>query len=295
MAPRRTRRAPEFSTRFKIVFGVVAVLLFAAGIYFGLQIARPPERPDLDTALGEPEPPSGETETAPGEPAEEQLPEPGPRAALVVDDLGRSLEEVAALEKLGVPITYSVLPYETLTSEVVEDLHRRGAEVLCHLPMAAKNGANPGPGALSAEMAPAELRALTRRALAAVDGAVGVNNHMGSGFMPDERATRIVLEVIAGEGLFFIDSRTSADTKGFEVARRLGMPALERQVFLDTERDREFIRGQFAELVRRVEAGENVVAIAHPYPETVEVLAAELPRARSRGVEFVKVSELFGT
>ena len=41
------------------------------------------------------------------------------RVALVIDDLGRSLADVDTLERLGVPLTYAVLPYESQTPEVV--------------------------------------------------------------------------------------------------------------------------------------------------------------------------------
>lgn len=289
----RNRRGPAVSGRVKILLAIAAAMLFAVGLYFGIELGKPTPRPDLSLELRPPSPdPLPEPPPPPAPPA--VSPGQGPRIAIIIDDLGRSLEELETLGRLGVPLSYAVLPFETQTAEVVAELHRRGEEVLCHLPMEAKNGADPGPGALRAEMPRAELEAATRRALEAVSGAVGANNHMGSGLTPQVEAMATVLEVVREHGLFFVDSRTSADTQAYAVARRLGMPALERQVFLDNERDPELIRRQFEELVHRAEKGEGgVIAIAHPYPETLEVLAAELPKARARGIEIVRVSELF--
>src|SRR4051794_38536774 len=46
----------------------------------------------------------------------------GARIALVIDDLGHDVAELRPLEALGVPVTYSVLPYEPQTPEVVAEL-----------------------------------------------------------------------------------------------------------------------------------------------------------------------------
>ena len=50
-----------------------------------------------------------------------------------------------------------------------------------------------------------------------------------------------VLGVLAARGLFFLDSRTSAESVGYKVALGLGVPAAERQVFLDGEATPEAI------------------------------------------------------
>ena len=161
--------------------------------------------------------------------AEPDAPVSGVRVALVIDDLGRSLEDVGQLEALGVPVTYAVLPFEEHTAAVVSGLRRARREMLLHLPMEPKSGAeDPGPGALLLGMSEDELEEKTRAALAAVPGAVGVNNHMGSGLSEDERSMDAVLSVLAGRRLFFLDSRTSAASVGYKTAIQLGLPAAQR-------------------------------------------------------------------
>ena len=88
--------------------------------------------------------------------------------AIVIDDLGRSVETVRRLEALGVDLTYSVLPFEVRTPEVVRTLRRGNREILCHLPMQAAGEADPGPGALTITMTPEEVDRRTREALASV-------------------------------------------------------------------------------------------------------------------------------
>lgn len=228
------------------------------------------------------------------ESAEPDAPVRGVRVSLVIDDLGRSLEDVGRLEALGVPVTYAVLPFEEHTAAVVSGLRRARKEMLLHLPMEPKNGAeDPGPGALLLGMSDGELQEKTLAALAAVPGAVGVNNHMGSRLSEDERSMDAVLGVLAGRrNLFFLDSRTSAASVGYKTAIRQGIPAAQRQVFLDGDPSPDAIRTQFQRLLDLARTQGAAIAIGHPHPETLDVLAEEVPRARALGYEFVPVSYL---
>ena len=216
----------------------------------------------------------------------------GVRIALVIDDLGHDVEDLRPLEALGVPVTYSVLPFEPQTPQVVAELRRRRAEILLHLPMEPKNGENPGPGALRQGMSDGELKQRTEAALAAVPGAVGVNNHMGSLLSSETGPMTTVLEVLAARGLFFLDSRTSADSVGYKVAIGMGVPAAERQVFLDGEATPEAIHQQFQRLLDVARGKGSAIAIGHPHPETLAALTREVPKARAAGYEFVPVSYL---
>lgn len=212
--------------------------------------------------------------------------------ALVIDDLGRSLADLDALQALGVPVTHAVLPFESMTRQVVATLRKREVEMILHLPMEAAGGANPGPGALTSAMSAAELRQTTLAALAAVPGAAGVNNHMGSELSADPRAMRTVLQVLTERELFFLDSRTSPASAGYQVARELGLPAAERQVFLDADPAIEAVRTEWQRWLELARTRGAAIAIGHPHPGTLAVLAEEVPRARAAGFEFVPVSFL---
>ena len=272
-------------------------LAFVAGGFLGSRFLadRPEQVPDAGIpdatgprapAAARPAPASGQAPPLPSG--------KGTRIALVIDDLGRSLEEVRALARLPVPVTYSVLPFEHSTGRVVAEIRQLGGQLLCHLPMEPANGANPGPGALNAAMSDVGLGRATGLALDAVEGAVGANHHMGSLMSTDERSMRVVLEVLSDRGLFYLDSKTSVDSVGYRVGRDLGVPSLERQVFLDPDRQTEAIRLQFGRLLRIAAERGSAVAIGHPYPETLAVLEKELPRALAAGFEFVEVSALAG-
>lgn len=314
---RRARSQRPSAARWLLLLAAGAVL-FLAGLYLGggwprdgagreavepapeaaperssprAPVAREtgPAEPPLPTPTEPEHPTEGATP-----PAVEGPPPPGDGAsvALVIDDLGRSVEDVARLAALGVPITHAVLPFESRTSQVVAELRRRGVELIVHLPMEPSNGANPGPGALRLSMGRRELARATRSALDAVPGAVGVNNHMGSRFSADRAAMDTVLRVISRRGLYFLDSRTSAESVAYQEARALDVPAAERQVFLDPDLRPEAVRYQFRRLLDVARERGAAIAIGHPHPITLAVLREEVPLAVERGYRFVPVSYL---
>lgn len=279
-------------------------LLFAAGVWIGGRLderrsSSPPapgETVASRSGVGERAASSpADRQPAAGrepEPADPSLPPLGPLLALVIDDLGRDVAVLDRLQQLGIPLAYAVLPFESRTADVVRVLGERGAEVLCHLPMEADGDADPGPGALLASMSPRELRQATEAALEAVPIAVGVNNHMGSVLSARRPAMDAVLDVLARRRLFFLDSRTSAQSVGYALALERGIPATERQVFLDVDPRPDAIRRQFEELLRLADERRSAVAIGHPHRQTLEVLETEVSEALAAGYRFVPVSYL---
>lgn len=295
---RRSRRGGV--SRRRLVLAFAALAIFALGVWVGGRYL-PSGRLDVSQEVVEPAPSEEEPSrraTPRPTPSPEAVPTPAPtprlgaRVALVIDDLGRSVAVLDTLESLGVPISYAVLPFETRSREVASEIGRRGRELLCHLPMEPESGANPGPGALTSQMDIDALRTATRQALANVPGAVGVNNHMGSGLTKDRAAMQAILGVVEEHELFFLDSRTSAESVGYRLALDLGIPAAERQVFLDGDPDPQEIAYQFGRLLDIARDEGAAIAIGHPHAVTLEVLEREIPLAVAAGYEFVPVSYL---
>jgi hypothetical protein len=72
----------------------------------------------------------------------------------------------------------------------------------------------------------------------------------------------------------------------------LGVPSAERQVFLDNDQKTEAIQVQIQRLQTLARQRGSAIAIGHPYPTTLAVLAQEIPRLRAAGFELVPVSYL---
>ncbi len=220
--------------------------------------------------------------------------------AIVIDDVGRELHLFEQLLALRHPLTFSVLPGSIYAPGVQLRLRgdrRRYREVMLHLPMepAAPAKMHEGDEAherfLLATDRSADLRAKVEAALWRVPAAVGVNNHMGSRLTRDTQAMDAVMATLAERPLYFLDSRTIAETKAESVARAAGVPALARDVFLDHDPSEAAIE---AALMRAAELSRQrpAVAIAHPSAAVVEVLTRRLPELLEQGVSVYPVSRL---
>ncbi|HEU4952177.1 MAG TPA: divergent polysaccharide deacetylase family protein [Holophagaceae bacterium] len=282
-----------------------ALLAWAAGV-LALGLGAGALLGHLSCERKKPEAPKAEAHAKPPRPAHKARPElpsveapkavaqePGlPKLALVIDDLGYAEPElVKRLCSEPVPLTVAVLPYQEHTVESADLAHEMGKAVILHLPMEGIPGKDPGPDALKYDLPESEVRARTRKALADVPFIEGANNHMGSRMTADAARMHWILEEFRGRRLYFLDSRTIATTQGWAVARELGIPTIQRKVFLDDDKSFPEIRKQFERAIAFAQKDGEAVAIGHIYPETVEALEKLIPEAKGK-VQFVFVREL---
>ncbi len=218
---------------------------------------------------------------------------PRPKVAIVIDDLGMNKEHDKCFLSLNMPLAMAVLPFQVHSRDVAREAHKRGRTVMLHLPMepAQYPLVLPGEGALLMSMNREEITARVREAIKAVPFIAGVNNHMGSRFTEDSERMGWVLEEIKKQGLFFLDSRTSARTRAYATARHLGVKTAERAVFLDNVQETEAIRIQIKRLIALARQHGQAVAIGHPYPITCKVLKMEYNYLKSN-VELVAITRL---
>lgn len=216
-----------------------------------------------------------------------------PAIAIVIDDVGVDRPRSARAIRLPAPLTIAVLPYADAAPRFAAEARAAGHELLVHLPMEPDNGlADPGPQALLMSLDEAERLRRLRWNLGRIEGYVGVNNHMGSRFTADESRMRPVLAELKARGLLWLDSRTGPVSAGPRLALAQGIPAAERDVFLDYDGDGSHIEDQLAQAERIARKHGTAIAIGHPYDATLAALARWLPEARARGVMLVPVSAI---
>ncbi len=216
-----------------------------------------------------------------------------PKLAVIIDDIGFDKKTALGLCDVDTRITFSVLPWSPFGKKLAKTLAARGAQIMLHLPMEPMGypKVDPGPGALLAVMEPDVLLAQLRKDLGAIPHIVGVNNHMGSRLTASADQMNQVFTILKKEGLFFIDSRTSGKSKCASAARLLQIPFAQRDVFLDNVQNPAYISKQFAQLVKIAQKHGSAIGIGHPYKETLESLAKEIPKLSGK-VELVPAKAL---
>jgi uncharacterized protein len=213
--------------------------------------------------------------------------------AIIVDDIGYSLSPVKELLKINADLTFAVLPFQAHTREAAAMLHKANRETLLHLPMEPLSypREKPGEGALFTDMNEDELVLQVRKDIADVPYISGVNNHMGSKFMTDEKKVILIFNELKKKKLFFVDSRTSSDTKAFDAAKKTGLQIAGRKIFIDNNHDYNKIYNNLVNIANDSDVSQEII-IGHPYPETIRAIKDAVKVLREKGISIVPVSKI---
>ena len=193
--------------------------------------------------------------------------------AIIIDDMGYHRKIGDRLLDLNLNLTFSFLPEAPFTLQQEEQAYQIGRDIMAHIPMEPGDAKwDAGPGALYLSASPEEQIATLKKDLAAVPHAIGANNHMGSKFTQKRQAMRRVLTELKAQGLFFIDSFTTAKSTGLTEARAIGLKSNRRHVFLDNIQDPEKICLQLDRLAALAVKQHPAIGIGHPYKATLDAL-----------------------
>ncbi len=216
------------------------------------------------------------------------------KVAIIMDDMGSSMSKFRKLLELDIPVTPAILPGTKQALSATTLLRQFEREYMIHIPMQPRSypRTNPGNNALLLGQTESETRALIQSYMDAVPGAVGSNNHMGSRYTEEAGPMRVVLAELKKRRHFFIDSRTIGSSVGFAEARKMGMRTATRNIFLDNNEDVPYIRQQIRKMVRLAGTNREIIAICHPYKETLEALRLESEWLNSQPVDFVTASDI---
>ena len=129
--------------------------------------------------------------------------------------------------------------------------------------------------------------------LRSIPGVRGVNNHMGSRFTELEDEMAVVMSELKRRHLFYLDSKTSGQSVALRLAKRMGVPATSRSVFLDNDLSPKSIKFQIERLLGIARNTGYAIGICHPHKETLRCLQDSLQRLKSNA-RIVPASDLAG-
>ena len=92
------------------------------------------------------------------------------------------------------------------------------------------------------------------------------------------------------QGMFFLDSVTSADSLAVPSMRAAGVATARRDLFLDNVDDVEYVLTQIHQLVGMAKEQGHAVGIGHVRPNTLLALQEALPALKASGQRFDVVS-----
>ncbi len=215
----------------------------------------------------------------------------------VIDDAGYNVANVKAYASLPFPITIAVLPKLAHSKDSAYVVRANKKELILHQPMQSTNlKLNPGPGAITPDMTSAEIAALVKENLDEIGPEVkGLNNHEGSLITEDLSRIGTVLDVAKERKIYFLDSRTTVQTKAPQAASSRSMSIKERDVFIDDIVSREEMLAQIYRGLDIANKNGKVIMIGH-VDKSVKILPDLLrdmyPYLIAKGYKFAVPSQI---
>jgi hypothetical protein len=299
------RKSGSTGTRGKSKTYISYLLLGATALMLGITIALvrgwiertetvkaalPVSEPERPT---EPELPPVIEPAEPEEKASAVVPT-APKIFIVIDDVGNSIAELEPFLSLPMPVTFAVMPQRRFTRDSVELIQKAKKYYIMHQPMEPVGDADPGEGAILTGMSKEEIFGLLDFNIATLGGAPGINNHMGSKATADIETMRAVLEYLKERNMFFLDSVTTGESVAGAIAAEISLPYAERNsMFLDNERERDYIERALRSGFSLAETSGRAVMIGHVWDEHLAELLLELyPEFTEKGFSFDDIGSM---
>ncbi|MCD6579571.1 divergent polysaccharide deacetylase family protein [bacterium] len=214
-----------------------------------------------------------------------------PVIAIIIDDCGYLSPKYFKYLEGRENIDLSILPYTPYAKEMVAFASKNNNEVMLHLPLEAFNKAqNKDKGMILTNFDKKKQSDIFKKDLSFVPTATGFNNHKGSKGTSDKETMENILSKAQKLGLFFLDSRTSAKSIGYETAVSKGIPAIKRDVFLDNQETESYIINQFHNLFKIAYLRGYAVGICHMRKGTVTTFNKVFDEINALNIRVVPVS-----
>ncbi len=212
-----------------------------------------------------------------------------PRVAIIMDDVS-SKEQALLIKRLPFPITPSIFP-STYNHPDTPQIAKMFHHYMVHTPMEAYHFPSPEENTLEVDDDLKTIDQKIKNIKKDFPHLIAINNHTGSMFTSDYESMDKLFCTLKKYHIRFVDSRTSADTKGRKMGEVFHTKVLERNVFLDNIDDEDAILDQIRQTVEYAKRNHVAIAICHPKPSTF--LALMHAKNILKGVEMVTIDELY--
>jgi polysaccharide deacetylase 2 family uncharacterized protein YibQ len=235
--------------------------------------------------------------TAEISPSSLERPTAKPKIAIVIDDLGDSSKAAKQIMQLPGQFTLAIMPHTPHAKNISVLGSEKGHDVIVHLPMESLSDKSHllGKGAILTSMSRGELEKSFFNSIDSVPNAIGFNNHMGSLLTQDSLRMNWLMQIAADKGWYFVDSKTSSQSVATQVAKKLRLPIVSRDIFLDHHNHDSQLPKILAAQLKKAKAiaqkQGDVVIICHPYPQTLTFLTEVIPGLMDE-FELVGISQL---
>jgi len=212
-----------------------------------------------------------------------------PKLVIIIDDVC-SAKQLRKIKELPMNITPSIFPpykYSIDNHKLAEGLEH----YMVHLPLESGKRYDKYHTVLMKNDTKKTIENRVKEIRKLFPTAHYLNNHIGSKFTRDYKATYRLYAALRKEGFVFVDSRTIGSSKVREVAKQFKDTYVGRDIFIDNQRRVSRIHKQLRRVVRIAKKKGYAIAIGHPYRATMRALKSA--KHILKDVEVVYMDELF--
>jgi polysaccharide deacetylase 2 family uncharacterized protein YibQ len=215
--------------------------------------------------------------------------------SIIISDMGLNditLDQV--MKEFPNTVTLAFSPYASDLERKTKDASDEGFQVLMLLPMEPANFPkdDPGPRALSTRAKDTENAFNLKWMVERATDSSGVMNSMGSKFLTDRARMARVLSFLKEKKIYFVENIQTAGSQAAAAARDNLVPYAAVSVTLDEIPTESYIRQQLAQFQKIAAEQGGAIAIARPYPVTVNILKNWINDMTEKGAVFVPPGKL---
>ncbi len=217
--------------------------------------------------------------------------------AIIIDDFGNGTPDTKDFVNLEAKFTAAIMPSREYSESDMLQLKAAGKEIILHMPMEPHKGKKSwlGKNALTSDLTDAQIEKNILDSLEQINCAIGINNHMGSKIMEDERVLDILFSIAGQKNLIFVDSKTTPKSKANKFAQKYNVKLYGRDMFID-DKDINKVRANLVKTIKIASAKGFAIAIGHVGPAGGKITARAIKEIydeyKNKGVRFVTLTEL---
>ena len=149
---------------------------------------------------------------------------------------------------------------------------------------------------ITANLSDEEVKKRTENAMTILANAKGMNNHMGSRIMQNEKIVGVVFQCLKDKEMFFLDSKTTQNSVADKVASEKGIELYSRDVFLDHVSTEANVEKSMEEAIKVSKKKGYSIVIGHVGAQggdiTVRGIKNKLSRLKEENIEVITMSQL---
>ncbi len=211
-----------------------------------------------------------------------------PKLAIVIDDITKK-SQVDDILDIGYKITMSFLP-PTKNHKNSAKIAKNLPFYMVHLPLQAQTFKFEEERTLKVGDSYEKIEKRVIQLKKWYPNATYINNHTGSKFTEDDTSMNYLFKALKKHNIIFVDSRTTAKTVAEKYAIKYNMPYITRNIFIDNQKDFNYIQNQLQKAINLAKQRGYSVAIGHPYDITIQVLKES--KHLLKDLELIYVNEL---